>query len=112
MRTCSVVPLRYAVSGALALAVGFSACGDGDGTARAMKPARAQTSAAALPKGLAGTTWTRTFTKREEAIWAGPTGRHVLKIRNGEIDVFEGPDTDPTTDCITQSECESIELMG
>jgi len=81
------------------------------GLLAALKPTRTTTPAVALPKDLAGT-WTRTFTKREVGDSGEATGRYALKIQPGEIDVYEGPTTDPARDCITQPECASVEVEG
>jgi hypothetical protein len=103
-RTSSVVPLGRIVTGAVVVALGAaSGCG-GDGNAG--RPH------ATLPKELTGA-WTRTFTKRDVGSTGFPTGPYTLKIRDAELDVYEGSGADPTSDCSGQvGVCASIGITG
>jgi hypothetical protein len=98
---------------AVAVVVALSACGGDDETPSATKPKAGapKTPASAIPAEVIGT-WTRRFTKRDVGDSGFPTGRWVLKVQQGMIEVYEGPQADPTQDCITQEWCAVVELTG
>jgi hypothetical protein len=91
------------MTGAVVVALSaVSGCGGGGGTGPH----------AALPKELIGT-WTRTFTQRDVGNTGFATGPYTLKIRDGEVDVYEGSGADPRKDCSSQvGTCASVALTG
>jgi hypothetical protein len=106
-RTSIVVPRGRVVTGAVVVALSaMSGCGGGGETGHSTRPH------AALPNELIGA-WTRTFTQRDVGSTGFATGRYTLKIRDGEVDVYEGSGADPTNDCSSQvGACASVDLTG
>jgi hypothetical protein len=110
-RRLNVGALSRVLIGAVIALVALDGCGGDDEPAPAAKAKSARTPAAAIPRELIGA-WTRTFTKREVGALEFPTGGYTLKIQDGTMEVYEGPTTDPTKECISQEECVTIELTG
>ena len=112
---CSVVPPVRALTSAVAVfavLVLLGGCGGDDEAARVAEPVATAAPASSAPEELVGT-WTRRFTERDVGDSGFPTGGYTLKIReNAVIDIYEGPDSDPTQECIAQEHCFPVELDG